>query len=189
MKTPKPFDKFIWLGLILLAALCAFLMLKRDANRQFGAVSYGAFPAFHLSQSNGGVIDHHWLKGKVWVIHSAKTTQAAMLMANQLYDLAQQTASGKRRFYLLTLEQEAVGQLHSLGAQHFIAQSDQALLKKLEDMMVLEKGEGIILVDQNGIIRGYYGLNHEFSKAAYGSGNFSSVDEFRRFAQDVRSLL
>ena len=55
-------DVIVWALIMCCAATIAFVLLRRDSQRRFGAVSYGAFPAFDSKTASGDVFNAHALK-------------------------------------------------------------------------------------------------------------------------------
>jgi hypothetical protein len=45
-------DALVWVVIMMVAAACAFVLLRRDSHRRFGAVSYGAFPKVDIMVDN-----------------------------------------------------------------------------------------------------------------------------------------
>lgn len=81
-------DAIIWIGIMCLAAIIAFTLLKRDSQRHFGAVSYGAFP------------DHDF-KSQVSVAILLGPQTGSMVL-EQAYDVQRMTATGKRKMNVIS---------------------------------------------------------------------------------------
>lgn len=167
-------DALCWIVLLLLAAVIAFSLLKRDKERNFGAVSFGAFPEISLKKIGGGEFNHHLMKSRLWAVHTALSEERLMKAAGQLKMVMDLTASGKRHMYLLSLTPSQSPILRPLNDWHYIVHADQERLKSI--FSFLRMGDNmVVLVDQNGIIRGAY--------------NIDDVDDYRKFQKDVMRIL
>ena len=177
MNKPKSLtlDVIIWIVLMILAATVAFCLLQRDKERHFGAVSFGSFPQFKLKTVSGEDFDEHHIKAHVWAVHAGSSVANALAMAKQLTTIEQQTASGKRFFYVLTFSAENSAILKPLIPYHYIVTGDQKQIADIFSFSEKLNDNSVFLVDQNGIIRGKY--------------DFTNVDDFRSFRQDVLRLL
>lgn len=169
------FDAMAWVALMVIAAAVAFCLLQRDKQRNFGAVSFGSFPQFKLKTLDGRDFDEHQIKAHVWAVHAGSSAANASTMAQQLSTIEQQTASGKRRFYVLTFSPENSPVLRSLIPYHYIVVGDQKQIAAIFSVFGKLNDDSVLLVDQNGIIRGKY--------------DFANVDDFRSFRQDLLRLL
>ena len=168
-------DVVIWLVLMALAATTAFVLLRRDMQRHFGAVSFGSFPEFRLPTVDKGYLDHHLLKGHVWAVHAGSSPIALMSMAARLCTIEQLTASGKRHLYVLTLSDAASPVLKPRIPFHYIAISGAQKRSSMFSSFGKVNEDTVFLVDQNGVVRGRYDIN--------------DFQEFRNFQQDLLHLL
>ncbi len=150
-----------------LAATTAFVLLERDKQRQFGAVSFGGFPEFHLKSIKGDEFDQRRIKAGVWAVHTATTEAEVMATARRLAIIEEQTKSGKRHLNILTFIHSPSAQIKPLIPFHHI------VVGELKDIPI--KDSNIYLVDQEGVIRGKY--------------NLDDVDDYRQFQQDLTRLL
>ncbi len=169
------FDAIAWIVLMVIAAAVAFCLLQRDKQRNFGAVSFGSFPQFKLKTITGEDFDEHHIKAHVWAIHAGSSAANTLAMAQQLSTIEQQTASGKRHFYVLTFSPENSPILKPLIPYHYIVVGDQKQIAAIFSVFGRLNDDSVLLVDQNGIIRGKY--------------DFANVDDFRSFRQDLLRLL
>jgi cytochrome oxidase Cu insertion factor (SCO1/SenC/PrrC family) len=168
-------DIIVWIVVMVLAATVAFCLLKRDKERHFGAVSFGSFPQFKLKTVDGSDFDEHRIKAHVWAVHAASSAANAMSMAQQLTTIGEQTSSGKRHMYVLTFSGETTPILQPLTQAHRIVVGQQQQISDLFSFSGKLNDNSVFLVDQNGVIRGKY--------------DFTDVDEFRSFRQDLMRLL
>lgn len=167
-------DALLWVVLLLLAAVIAFSLLKRDKERNFGAVSFGAFPEVSLTATDGRTFNHHLMKSRLWAVHTASSEEALMRVAGQLKTVMELTASGKRHLYLLSMTSSQAPVLRSLHEWHYVVHADRAELEKIFSFLNVSDST-VVLVDQNGIIRGAY--------------NIDDVDDYRKFQKDVMRIL
>lgn len=164
-------DRWIWVIVIVLAAAAAFVMMKRDVVRKFGAVSYGMFPQFHLQDQAGKAFDFHNLKGHAWAVRFSAPGDAKI--AADLERIALATASGKKRLYLLTLADEASDVLQD--QYHYTVSGPEEDIVSVYRQLGSPGASSIILVDQNSAIRGVY--------------NLADVDDLHRLHQSLIGLL
>lgn len=168
-------DAIIWIVVMCLAAVVAFGLIKRDAQRNFGAVSFGAFPDVDLKASDGQIVNQHLLKSRLWAVHFGGNSQKVHDMAVELVDIQKRTLSGKQQMYVLTMLESPVTEVASLSPTHYVVECPG----KERGLFLAAFGplrEGIVfLVDQNAIIRGRYDIH--------------DVDGLRAFQGDVRRLL
>ncbi|MBI4309798.1 MAG: hypothetical protein HY591_05655 [Candidatus Omnitrophica bacterium] len=168
-------DAVLWVVLMALAAAAAFGLLQRDKQRHFGAVSFGVFPEFRLKTAQGADFDYHQIKSRVWAVHAASSAVNAMSMARRLTAIEQLAASGKRHLYILTFSNTSSPILKPLMPFHHIIMGDQKEISSIFSFSEKFNENNVLLVDQNGIIRGQY--------------DFDGVDDYRRFQQDLLRLL
>ena len=167
-------DAFIWVLLMGLACIIAFSLLKRDKERNFGAVSFGSFPEFELNTIEGKPFNHHLMRNHVWAVHTASSEEQLIATAKRLEFVRKSTASGKRHLYILSFTTSRSSILRPLNAGHFIVIGKQSKLTSIFSSSRVNENS-VVLVDQNGIIRGQY--------------NVADVDDYRKFQQDLIRLL
>ncbi len=169
------FDAAIWVIFLIITSTTAFALLQRDKNRHFGAVSYGAFPQFSLKSTQGSFFDDHRMKSQVWLIHTAPSAAQAMAIAKRLSEIEQSTASGKRHASILTFSGENAVLLKSLLPSHYIVVGSPQEMATIFSFSKNMDENNVLLVDQNGIIRGQYNMN--------------DVDDYRSLQQNLMRLL
>ena len=168
-------DAIVWIVFLALAAVVAFNLLQRDKQRHFGSIAYGGFPAFRLKTVEGKDFDQHQMKSRVWVVYKASAEANAMDMARRLSVTEQATASGKRHLYILTFIPSASPILKPVVPAHMIVVGEPQAIESVFASQGALSDDKVLLVDQDGVIRGKYRLN--------------DVDEFRSFQQDVLRIL
>lgn len=168
-------DAIVWGVIMVLAALTAFSLLKRDADRHFGAMSFGAFPQFSLKTTDGSFLDHHLLKGRVWVVHAAMDSQKASALAQELVAIANRTASGKRYLNVLSMLESDALHIDSFGKFHYIVHIGPSERGFILSTFGARRDGIVLLVDQNSVIRGRYDVK--------------DVDGLRSFQGDLLKIL
>ena len=167
-------DAIIWIFLMILAAVVAFGLLRRDAQKSFGAISFGAFPQFRLQATNGQSFDNHHLKGHVWAIHRGSNSKV-FDVASRLALIDQKTALGKRHLFILTFLDNPGLSFEPIVPSQYILLGTPQQVQNIFSRGTAIGDEYVLLVDQNGIIRGSYDL--------------SSSDSLRSFQQNLMLLL
>ncbi len=167
-------DAVFWIGVMVLAAFISFNLLQRDKQRQFGSIAYGGLPTFHLKTIEGKDFDYLRLKRTVWAIHQGGSKNVQNV-AEELVFIAQSTASGKRHLNILTFvpsEYAMTGPVHKF---QYVLKGSSEELNKVLGKLGMNKEEIVLLIDQDGAIRGRY--------------DFTSPDDFRIFRQDLLRIL
>jgi hypothetical protein len=172
---PLTVDIIVWIILMILCACVAFGLLQRDKQRNFGAVSYGTFPAFELKTPQGLPFNYHIMKSRVWAVHQSSSSFQAAKMAKRISEIEQSTASGKRHLYILTFAAGDPALLKALSSSHYIVVGESQDISSIFSFTRSMSDNDVILVDQNGVIRGQY--------------DFEDVDQYRRFKRDLLSIL
>lgn len=148
------YDRLVWFFLMLFLSMLSLLMLTRDSQKQYGAMSFGVFPEFSAIDSQKKTFDQHRLRGQV----------SAIIITNQilpdditfyLHKLFQATARGKKYLNGLVLTQQAKGM--SDQRVQYLTLSEKEY-QKLNDCQEGKFKGSVILVDQNGVIRGIFDL-------------------------------
>ena len=168
-------DLFFWIGAMVLAAVLAFVLLVRDSHRQFGAVSFGSLPDFKGVTVEGKEFNAHAIKSGVWAVLRLEDGQKAGATVKSLLDVMRMTGSGKRYLHILSFEKEDAGIPLLAHAFYYRLRGIPSYVQVVFAQAGANPDTGVLLVDQNAVIRGVYDL--------------SSVDDFRRFRQDVVRLL
>ncbi len=167
-------DRVLWVFVIVLAFIIAFAILQRDKQRNFGGLAYGGFPEFSLKTIDGKPFDYHRLKAAVWAIHQGSSSQVD-ITAKQLIFIAQATASGKRHMNILTFAGDQHSPTCIANKYQYILPASPAELNKIFGKLGIVREDTVLLIDQNGAIRGRY--------------DFTSPDDFRSFRQDLLRIL
>lgn len=168
-------DAMCWLGVMLLACVIAFCLLRRDAQRNFGAVSFGSFPEFRLRASDKGYLDRHLLKGHVWAVHAGSSPAGLTSVVKRLYTIERQTASGKRHLFVLTLNCNSSFVLRPQQAFHYVTVEESKTMFSFIKLLGGFTDDTVLLVDQNAVVRGKY--------------HFNDMQEFKNFQQDLIRIL
>jgi hypothetical protein len=175
MKTKSlQFDIVCWIFVMVLAGVIAFSLLQRDKNRQFGSIAYGGLPRFSLKTIEDKDFDYLKLKRAVWAIHMGSSREGEHL-ASELSQVAQATASGKRHLNILTFIPEEYQWRRPVHPFQHVLRGTTQELNHIFGKLNMNKQDIVLLVDQDGTIRGRF--------------DFSSPDDFRRFRQDLMSIL
>ncbi len=160
---------------MLLAAVSAFTLLRRDVSRQFGSMSFGSLPELSLKSTDGVELDQRLLKGRIWVIHAGSDPQMVTAMANELAAIQKRTASGKRYFSVLSMLESETFKIPSQGPFHYVVNTGLKERGFILTSFGPERDGLVLLVDQNGVIRGRY--------------NIKDVDGLRSFQGDLLRIL
>lgn len=175
MKKDLRNEAIAWVLVMVAASALAFGMLRRDAERSFGAVAFGSVPPFRLATVGKGFADEHLIRGHVWAVHTAQSNSTLMVMAGQLTEISKRTASGKRQLYVLSVSDAISPDLSPLIPSHYIvlanAQERSALLGVFGNF----SKDTVMLVDQNGVVRGKY--------------DFADIQGFKDFQRNMMRLL
>ncbi len=168
-------DRIAWVLIMIALTLAAFTLMRRDMDKQFGAISYGAFPKFKLNTLDGKLFDDHEMKGHVWAVHLGTDDLSAPIIAKVLAEAAQSTWTDKRHLFVLSLLEAGTAVFDPMMRSHYIVESSADDFKKMASSLGSSNVNNIFLVDQNGIIRGIY--------------DSKSSESLRRFNQDVLHLI
>lgn len=154
------YDVLFWFFLLLFLSMLSLSMLTKDAQKQYGAVSFGIFPAFGAIDSQGKVFDQHRLHGQLSAII---VTDQVLQEDISLYlrKLSQSTSIGKKHLKNLVLINHANGSSDQ-WVQYLTL--DEPEFNKISLWKNKFLKEGIILVDQNGIIRGVFDLKDKLER-------------------------
>ncbi len=167
-------DALVWVVIMMVAAACAFVLLRRDSHRRFGAVSYGAFPKVDIMVDNAEEKNIHGLRTHVWTVMRAESLDAKDML-KQVYDVQRMTVSGKRFMNVLTFGNNPDVISTPANRFHYKVTTLTPLINQAFVHAGATKTSQVLLLDQDSIIRGVYDL--------------TSPDDFRSFRQDVMRLL
>jgi hypothetical protein len=167
-------DAILWIVLMFLASVVAFNLLQRDKQRQFGSIAYGGFPQFHLKTIEGKDFDYLRFKRTVWAVHQGSGKNMERV-ASDLGFIAQSTASGKRHLNILTFVPTQYTLTRPVQKFQYVLQGSKEELSQVLGKLRMIKEEIVLLIDQDGAIRGRY--------------DFTSPDDFRSFRQDLLRIL
>lgn len=150
----------MWVFLMVFLSLLSFSMLTRDTQKQYGAVSFGVFPDFYAVDSRGERFDRHRLHGQLSVI---VVTDQVLPRDIPLYlqKLSLATSRGKKHLKSLVLTNRGNG-VSGLRMQYL--ELDQAGFDKINRWRKGLFKDGVILVDQNGVIRGVFDLENKLER-------------------------
>lgn len=158
-KTDFGTERWLWIGLMALLAVIAFLLLARDSRKQYGAVSFGVFPEFNAADERGAPYDHHRLKGQL----------SAIIVTDQplpedtvvyLRKLSRTSSHGNKYLHGLILTRHAL-QISDPWLQDLILSAPE--YQRLDEWKNKFRGE-VILVDQNGVVRGVFDLQDKLQR-------------------------
>lgn len=154
------YDGLVWFFLICFLAMLAMLMLTRDAQKQYGAVTFGVFPTFEARDNLGQLFDQHRLHGQLSAVIVTDQPLAEDISL-YLHKLSQATAGGKKYLRSLILTDQTPG-----SSDQWV----QYLTLTPEQFQIInrwKKGlftDGIILVDQSGVIRGVFNMDDKLER-------------------------
>jgi hypothetical protein len=153
-------DGLLWSVVMVALAALAFFMLTRDAQKQYGAVSFGVFPAFKAVDSQGKPFDEHRLHGRLTAI--VVTDQALPNdLSLFLHKLSQATSGGKKYLKSLVLVDKPVG-ISDRWVEYMVLEKEEfARIDAWKEGLF--KGE-VILVDQNGVVRGVFDITDKLQR-------------------------
>ena len=148
------FDRLAWLFLMMFLAMVAFVLLSRDSQKQYGAVAFGVFPEFQAIDGQRKAFDHHHLHGQlsVMIVTDQILPQDISLY---LHKLSQATSMGKKYLKGIVLTHQAQGISDQWLRYLTLSKEDY---QKLNDWKENKFKGDVILVDQNGVIRGVFDL-------------------------------
>lgn len=158
-------DRLFWFFLIAFLAMLSHSMLTRDSQKQYGAVAFGVFPAFKAVDSREEPFDQHRLHGQLSAIIVTDQTLPEDISL-YLQKLSQSTSMGKK--YLKSL---ILGNQHDRPSDQWVqyltfAESE---FKKINEWRKGLFKDGVILVDQNGVIRGVFDLEDKLERLNFES--------------------
>ena len=158
-------DRFLWVIFILFMASLAFFMLWRDSQKQYGAIAYGGFPAFVAVDSDGKLFDEHKLQGQLSAVIVTDEPLAGDI-ALYLHKLSQATALGKKYLKTMVLINGMSGPSDKWVGYLTIQPDGFDKIVRWKDNLFKK---GVILVDQNGIIRGIFDLEDKLERLNFES--------------------
>ena len=153
-------DGLCWTGAMLVLAGIAFFLLSREAQKHYGTIAFGGFPDFEAVETSGKNFDQHRLHGQLSavVVADQNISKDTLLY---LHKLSQGTAVGRKYLHNLIMSNEPQG-VSDQWVQHLIL-TEAHLARILEWREKLFK-KGVILVDQNGIIRGGFNIDDKLDR-------------------------
>lgn len=153
-------DRLFWSFFVCFLAALAFFMLARDARKQYGAVSFGVFPEFRAVDNRGQMYDQHQLKGQLSVV-ILTDEEIPDDISIYLQKLSQATAFGQKYLRGLILT------LHSAGPSdrwlRYLTLTPQEY-QSLTNWSGNRFKDRVILIDQNGAIRGIFDLQDKLQR-------------------------
>ena len=152
-------DIWAWISLMIFLPILSFSMLTRDIQKQYGAVSFGIFPAFSAIDSRGNPFDQHRLHGQL----------SAVIVSNQMpedilvyvHKLSQATSRGKKYLKGLVLASQGEGRSDQ-WVEYLTLNEDE--FKKISGWKNRLFKDGVILVDQNSVVRGVFDLEEKLER-------------------------
>ncbi len=163
MKKAQPntkYDPLIWVCLIFVLATLSYAMLVRDSKKQYGALAFGNFPEFTSVESNGIKFDQHRFHEQLSAVIIGDDPPAEEILS-YLEKISQVTAMGRKYLHSLIFVSQN-SQPSNQWVQYLTLEEEP--LKKLKEWRKGLFKEGIILVDQNGIIRGIFDLEDKLDR-------------------------
>lgn len=154
------YDGLVWIFLMMFLSMLSSSMLTKDVHRQYGAMSFGVFPMFHALDSQGKSFDQHRLYGQLSAII---VTDEALKEDTLLYvhKLSQATSRGKKFLKGLVLVNKVKG-VSDQWIEYLTL--NEAEFKKINEWGKGLFKDGIILVDQNSVIRGVFDLQDKLQR-------------------------
>ena len=153
------YDILVWVFLMIFLSMLSLSMLTRDIQKQYGAVSFGVFPAFSAIDDQGKPFDHYRLHGQLSAI--IVTDQTSEDISLYLHKLSQATSRGKKYLKGLVLVTQVKGQSDQ-WVEYLTLNEDE--FKKISGWKNRLFKNGVILVDQNGVIRGVFDLEEKLER-------------------------
>ena len=185
-------DIIFWIGLIILGVFTGTTLMFRDVHQGFGTVTFGAVPEFEFEDQLGNSVSQNDFSNQVWVgsyispnCENNKSCQDLIQMAASIHQQIKddpkismvsllshsETAEFKSLIQKLQIENKRWKFLNGEAKTiNLIAAS--CLQKKLPDSGYDNR---FFLVDQNGIIRGYYQAD--------------KLDEVKQLIRDIKKLV
>lgn len=156
-------DIFLWILIICILISISFYMLVRDAKKQYGTLSFGTFPEFHSIDPQGKNFDQHRLHGQLSAI-IITDQQIPQDIVNYLRKLSQASAMGKKYLTSLIISKNKLNltDLPERSIQYLTLNDDD--FNKMKSWKNQLFKEGIILVDQNGVIRGIFNIEDKLDR-------------------------
>ena len=185
-------DIIFWIGLIILGAFTGTTLMLRDVHQGFGTITFGAVPEFELKDQLGNSVSQNDFSNQVWVgsyispnCENNKSCQDLIQMAASIHQQIKddpkismvsllshsETAEFKSLVQKLQVENKRWKFLNG-EAKTINLITASCLQKKLPDSGYDNR---FFLVDQNGIIRGYYQADN--------------LDELKQLIRDTKKLI
>jgi hypothetical protein len=159
-KKDLTYDGLSWIFLMIFLSMLSFSMLTRDMEKQYGAVSFGVFPAFHALDSVGEGFDQHRLHGQLSAIVVTDYDLPQDIMS-YLQKLSQATSRGTKQLRSFVLVHQVSG-VSNQWMQYL--KLDEAGFNTINSWRKGLFKDGVILVDQNGVIRGVFDLENKLER-------------------------
>lgn len=156
----QPFDRAAWAVAMIILASLAFFMLARDARKQYGAVAFGVFPSFEALDSHGRPFDQHRLHGQLSAIIVTEQPLPQDIYL-YLHKLSQVTARGKKNLKGLVLVHQSAMDSDQWIEYMKLDEDDFKNIRLWKEGLFKD---GIILVDQNGVVRGVFNLQDKWER-------------------------
>ena len=184
-------DALIWIVVVTMGAMAGASLLLRDANNGFGAVTYGAVPSFELTDQFGDSFSLVDLSDIVWVgsfiSPHCENDQSCQDLIQMTVSIYQQLKDDPKISMVSMLIHSETSSPKSILTKSDVQPERWKILKgspqtieSLATACIQKKlpasgyDNRLFLVDQNGIIRGYYQAN--------------KLDEVRKLVKDIRKL-
>jgi hypothetical protein len=158
-------DGLSWIFLMFILSFIALTLLLRDAHKQYGAISFGVFPEFTAVDPQGRGFDQHRLKGQLSaVIISDDAVPDDVIV--YLHRMSQLTASGKKYLKSLILTAHAKG-VSDQWFKYLTLSPEE--FTKLYNWKSRQFKSGVILIDQDKVVRGVFDINDKSQRLNFES--------------------
>lgn len=159
-KKDLAYDGICWFFVVVFLSMLAWSMMQRDVQKQYGAVAFGNFPAFVSTDSSGKLFDQHQLHGQLSVVIISEGVVSEEVLG-YLRKLSQATAQGRK--YLNSLVFVAKGPGLSDKWVRYLTLDGRSYPMIVDWKNGVFK-KGVILVDQNAVIRGVFDLEDKMDR-------------------------
>ncbi len=186
-------DSIIWVLVISFLGFIGTSLIKRDVEKGFGAVTFGSVPSFELIDQLGNTFSKDDLSDRVWVgsfiSPNCESNNQCQKLVNMMTSLSHELeANPNVDFISLRLPPEdkrllPINQISSSNEDNNwkILHGNAEILNSLASAITQKRIPNLIqemrffLVDQNGIIRGYY--------------HSDNLDEVKQLVKDINKLV
>jgi hypothetical protein len=158
-------DALGWFFLVVFLGLLAFAMMKRDVSKQYGTLAFGNMPPFQGRDCQGELMDVHKMHGRLTVVMIGQE-EYPLHIKTYLYKLAQATVMGKKQLYQwVLLDQPQQGCDKNL--KYITLPTDK--FQEIHSWRERTFKKGVLLIDQNAVIRGVFDLNDKLERMKFES--------------------